>query len=215
MPAAGDTVIVREGATLTVDVDNAVVGTLELGSPAVNENGALAFNAGSILYVSTLNVGHTGAPGTNTGSIDMTNGGQLVLADTVAWNNAGNTWTPGSGTVVYGKPDNQNIPSAFHIGITPTYNNLIVSSLNTKTITGSDITVNGNLTIDASTTLAAAGFYIHVKGNWVNDGSFTSGGGAQVVYFDGAGGQNIGGTASYEFQSFNSFQHGWAQDCYR
>ena len=163
----------------------------------------MAFNAGSILYVSTLNVGHSVAP-VNTGSIDMTNGGQLVLADAVNWNNA-DTWDPGtgSGTVVYGKPDNQNIPSAFRIGGMPTYNNLIVRSLNTKTITGSDITVNGNLTIDAGTILSAgaAPYSIHVHGNWVNNGTFTSGGGFQTVYFDGLDLQNIGGTQDTNFNN--------------
>jgi hypothetical protein len=51
-PTSADTVIVRNQATLTIDVSNAVVGTLQLGSNQnPNSHGTLAFNSNSGLTV--------------------------------------------------------------------------------------------------------------------------------------------------------------------
>lgn len=72
-----------------------------------------------------------------------------------------------------------------------TYHNVIISGTGTKTITGGDITVNGNLTLSAGTLDASTSNYgISIKGNWVNSGgTFTSRSG--TVTFSGTSNQAI------------------------
>ncbi|MDD2942629.1 MAG: hypothetical protein PHC51_06650 [bacterium] len=60
------------------------------------------------------------------------------------------------------------------------------------TLSTNAIDINGNLLINATRTLDAAGFDINVAGNWTNAGSFISGAG--TVTFDGSGTLNGGGT---------------------
>ena len=94
LPTSGDDVIIQNGATVTVDINNATCSNLTIGSKG---NGTLIFNDGSILSVSgNLTLGDNN----NTGSFIMTNGGTLMVKGNFTVNNIGN-WTPGNGTIVY------------------------------------------------------------------------------------------------------------------
>jgi hypothetical protein len=87
-----------------------------------------------------------------------------------------------------------------------TYNNLLISS--TVSMTNTDLTINGNLTIGSGNTLDNSSFgrNINLLGNWTNGGTFTAGTG--TVTFNGTAAQTIGGTASTTFYGLtlnNSF----------
>jgi len=148
LPTSLDTVTVKNGATLTVDVTNAVCDTLELGISGGkdNGNGTLTFLDGtSMLSVATSVVIGNGA---RIGSIDMTGGGILQLGGTVTITNAG-TWTPGIGTVDYNGTA-QTVDTTFFT----TYNNLTLAGNGAKTTAG--ITVNGILSMEGTATASAA-----------------------------------------------------------
>lgn len=151
-PLSTDTVTVKNGATLTVDVTNAVAATLNLGisGGASNGNGTLSFSAGtSVLSVGTSLVIGNGA---KTGSINMASGGTLQLGGTITVTNGG-TWTPGTGTVDYNAAGAQTVDASFFTS----YNNLTLSGSGAKTTTG--VTVNGTLSMQGTATASAAPTY--------------------------------------------------------
>ncbi len=100
VPVAGDTVTIQNGATVTLNVSNAVCASIQLGgtTPA-SGSGILAFNSGSQVTVSgAITFGN----GSRTGSINMTSGGTLKAGSFTATNIG--TWTQGSGTVAAPPP---------------------------------------------------------------------------------------------------------------
>ncbi len=140
-PTSADAIIITNGATLTVDVSNAVCASIQIGTTTSTNTGTLSFNSGSQVTVSgTVTVGGSGGSG-RAGSINMGSGGTLV-AQALAVNAAG-TWTPGSGTVQL--TGNNTIPIAFFTS----FNNLTING-NTTTL-GATITVSGNLTVSSGT----------------------------------------------------------------
>jgi hypothetical protein len=64
----------------------------------------------------------------------------------------------------------------------------------------SNITVNGIVTIGASTTFNGGSFTHHIAGNWVNSGTFT--GTTSTVNFTGAG-SSISGTGTHNFNNLS------------
>ncbi|HET7670914.1 MAG TPA: DUF6701 domain-containing protein [Burkholderiales bacterium] len=145
-PGAGDTILVKNGRTLTVNVATAVVGAITLGggNPSGGQ-GTLSFNAGSALTL-TSSGGHTGlltlGGGGQAGNLNMNSGGTLTLngftSTTVG------TFTRGSGTIVL--TGTNTLPTAAAYA---TYTNLSVSA-NTTTL-GQNTTVAGNLNIIGGT----------------------------------------------------------------
>jgi hypothetical protein len=185
-----DDVIVRAGATLTVNVGNAACNSLQLGGTTGNGAGTLTFSGanriltvtglvqiggwgnanrdGTITFISTstLTAGSVifgGTGGTPAqGTITMTNGGTLNTGSLTVGAGGGGTWTPGTGTV------------------------------SLTTTIGVGLSINGNLNIGNGTTLSTSvsNFNMTVGGNWSNNGTFTPGTG--TVDFNGAGAGNIG-----------------------
>jgi len=83
------------------------------------------------------------------------------------------------------------------IASAPAYGNLSTNVGGTKTAGGA-LTVNGNLAIGTSTTFAASTFSHVIKGNFSNNGTFTTGAGSTVT-FSGTSPQTIGGSSATTF----------------
>ncbi len=188
LPNSTDTVEVKNAATLTVDVTNAEVGTLNLGigSGGSNGNGTLAFSAAtSSLYVATALVVGSGA---KSGSISMTSGGTLALGGTVTITMAG-TWTVGTGTVTYNGTaqtvDATFLTSYYNLtlagsgaktlpsGLTTVSNNLTMSGTANAT-TAANLAISGNLSVGSGTALiTGATFTLGVTGTTSVSGTLT------------------------------------------
>jgi fibronectin-binding autotransporter adhesin len=191
VPTSADAVTIANGVTVTVDVSNAAASSLEIGKGTGGCTGAgtLQFNSGSQLTVGgNVIVGDTGGAGA-AGSLVMTSGGTLKVAGSFTLTAAKSTFTRGTGTIEYSASAAQTVTAT-------TYNNLATSGSNTKTLAGF-ITVK-DLTIGASTTLAAGGNNIDINGNWNNNETFTASAG-QIVTFNGVT-QSISGSSATAFQ---------------
>jgi hypothetical protein len=190
VPCAGDTVIVKNGARLSVNINNAVCGSLQLGDPNAPSagNGRLRLSAANRALVvnGIITLGNS----TTTGSIDMSLGGTLTCNGFNAVNIG--TFNPGTGTIVLNATN--TLPSD---PLMDTFNNLIINGGTTSL--SQDTTVNGNMTIAASGTLdASAGNYrIDMLGSWYNlGGTFVERAG-RVNFGTGAAPQSINGETFY------------------
>ncbi len=147
LPSNSDTIIVKNGRTLTVNVSNAVASSIQLGSNTAPNagTGTLAFNAGSALEVSGA---VTLGSGTRSGTVRMTNGGTLTLRQ---FSYVNGTFTPGSGTVVMTATN--TLPNN---GTFSTFNNLTINGAGTTTSLGRDTTISGTLTLTSGTLAVGA-----------------------------------------------------------
>ncbi|PZF72344.1 T9SS type A sorting domain-containing protein [Taibaiella soli] len=161
LPGAADTVVIRGGNNITVDVSTAVCGVLRLSSIAANTAGTITFAAASQLAVSgDVIIG--GSTGQQKGTIVMTAGGMLQIGGGVTINSL-NSFTAGAGTIAY-----SGGPQTVSNGL-GAYNNLTLSGSGNKTTTG--ITVNGTLSL---------------QGNALVGNSFTYGTNAILEYKGGS-----------------------------
>ncbi len=79
-----------------------------------------------------------------------------------------------------------------------TYYDLTISGSGIKTVASTNLTINRNLLISAGTLdVSGSNFSINVKGDWTNNGTFTSQAG--TVTFSGTGLQNINGSSVTSF----------------
>ena len=139
--------------------------------------------------------------------------------------NAAGNMTMGAGTgLILGAPGNTNnisFPSAFAAGSinlnttstvtytananqtvsgVPTYGNLIILPGNTANRTrtlGAATVINGNLTVQGSATLATNNFGLTLRGDFINNGTFTEATG--TVTFNGTSLQSLGGSTNTSF----------------
>ena len=93
-------------------------------------------------------------------------------------------------TVYFSSASTQTIPSQY------TYYHLKAGGNATKSPDG-NLDVNGDLTIESSSTLDQNGNTINVAGDWLNSGTFTQG--TQTVTLDGTSAQSIGGSTTTSF----------------
>lgn len=193
VPDATEVMIIKNGATVTVDVSNAVANSISMGNGGGSAgNGTLRFNAGSQLTLSgTTGTVTLGASASYLGTLDMTAGGTLYVKAFLGNNPV---LIPGSGSIVM--TGTSTLPAAFS-----TYNNLTVSVPAGTVTLGAATTINGNLTITAGT-LSANNFNSGVAGNWTNNSSATAyTAGTSTVTFNGAAAQAIGGTFATAFNN--------------
>jgi len=87
----------------------------------------------------------------STSVTDMSSGGTLNLGGSPAWSGSSDTFTAGSGTVVYNRSGNQTVLTTASY-----YFNLTLSGSGTKTLAG-NTAVYGTLSIQGTATLAPAG----------------------------------------------------------
>lgn len=145
----------------------------------------LSLSGNMTLTSGTLNAGTLNA-------INMTSGN---------WTNNGGTFTPGNTTVTFNGTGAQAINGT---AASQTFNSITVSKpSNTLSVAGSTATLNlnSNMTLTSGTFDKGTANNIYVGGNWTNNGAtFTYGSG--TVHFNGAGEQNLNGSAST--QSFSN-----------
>ncbi|MBS1915616.1 MAG: SprB repeat-containing protein [Bacteroidetes bacterium] len=196
LPSSADFIQIRGGATVTVNVTNAVCGSLKIGGDNANNNtGTLAFattgnpfltvsgnvqvggdgnaiRTGTITFQNgaTLNAGSitlgsglaTPAPGT----ITMTAGGTLNVSGAITVNTvAGNTWTPGTGTV------NLSASSTLPTTIFTSFYNLTISNSAVVTFPSAK-SITNNLSIVSGSSLNL-GTSTHTAGTLTLGGSGT------------------------------------------
>ncbi|HKO82641.1 MAG TPA: hypothetical protein VJU78_19680, partial [Chitinophagaceae bacterium] len=96
-------------------------------------------------------------------------------------------------TVIYNGTGAQSINAV-------TYHNLAFSNGNTKTASAG-ITVNGDLSINASTTFSGGSYTHTLGGNWINNGTFTPG--TSTIQLTGASNTSIRGATTFNILTIN------------
>ena len=180
LTVSGGTFTAGTGVNTFSGSSQVISGTISI--PKVTVNGTYA-NTGT-LTVSTALAGS----GTLTQNANSTLniGGTSTVSTLAASANTPNT-------VAYNGSGAQTVMAT-------TYNNLTVSGGNTKTLAGA-ATVNGTLTIAASTTLADGGFTLTANGNVSNSG--THSGTGQISLTGGSGLHSLSGTGAYQNLTLN------------
>ena len=210
-PTSSDVVYIDNNYTVTVDQNNEVCGTLNIGGSASGYGtGTLVFNANTVLTVSgSVTLGYSG---TRTGTLTMTAGGTLQFTGTLTATTGYYTFTPGTGTIDYHgaaqtvvdmSSDYYNLTLSgsgtmtLPATMTNISNNLTLSGTVTTTTTVG-LTIGGAVSIGSGTTFSAASYTHNVAGNWTNSGTFNSN--TSRIIFNGTT-QSIGGTASTTFNN--------------
>ncbi|HMK04643.1 MAG TPA: hypothetical protein VK489_10645, partial [Ferruginibacter sp.] len=189
------------------------VHTINLNNQNMTVNGDLILSNGVSGRIINLNAG-TGTLGI-TGSLNQSAAAALVFSGagnlTIGkdYNYTSGSFTPSSGTVTYNGTGDQVVAGVV-------YNHLNINKTSGLATINADATVGGNLvvtageldnlataTITGNTTVNTGAIfrnfhYLHVQGNWTNNGTYTAS--SASIYFDGAGTQNI---SSSTFNNLN------------
>lgn len=212
-------VTVGSSSTFTA-TSTTTIGRLTFNGGIVHDNTAsLSFYAGTIRTTATQtwsglgSITTTGVIDVNTGTLTNNISGTVTCGGTLTgttWVQGTNTYlalgstTPASITTLTSTASGNTIEyksagSATMRG--QTYHHLIISGSGNKVIPTSDITVNGNLTINTGVlSNTTNNKNIILSGNWINNvatGGFTAGTG--TVTFSGASAQTLGGTGVTTF----------------
>lgn len=170
-------------------------GTLDLSTFTANRGTTVAGGSLTVANGATLRIGGTNTFPTNFGTHS------LSLTSTVEYNGLAQTITPetygnltlssSSGAVVKTMPS-----TAFTVfgNLTST----VGSGTGVSYTAASDILIDGNVNIGASTTFNGGSFTHEVDGNWVNNGTFT--GATSTVNFGGSG-SSLSGTGTHGFNN--------------
>ncbi|MBA2610639.1 MAG: PKD domain-containing protein [Bacteroidetes bacterium] len=178
-------------------------GTLQIGnstSPAnqiinINTNtsiGNLVVNSPNLIAnIITNNLNIVNDVVINSGSF-APNALQVTLGGN--WKNNGGVFTPSTSTVIFNSGASQSI---FKSG-GETFNHLVFSGAGVKTFS-SAITANGNLTLNAGSTIdvSTSNYQLTLRGNLINNGTFNTNNG--LVLLNGTAAQTIGGSSLTNF----------------
>ncbi|MES2734393.1 MAG: T9SS type A sorting domain-containing protein [Bacteroidota bacterium] len=150
----------------------------------------LVYNGTGAQTISVFNYDNLIISGSTGRAITLPSG-TIGIANSFTTNSQVFTVTAGNTFNYYGA-GNQTIRAAVN------YYNLSFATIGTKTI-DNNLTVTNDLTIGTGTTLSTSGssYNVTVGGNWINNGSFTSG--ISTIIFNGSGTQTISGTATSNF----------------
>ncbi|MFH1321161.1 MAG: T9SS type A sorting domain-containing protein [Bacteroidota bacterium] len=187
-PTSGDNIYVCNSAELTIDVADANCLGLYVGyeTGADKGKGAVKFDPGSKLTIHSpdgILLGTTSYKG----KLNMKNGGLLVTGSIYVFN-TDVEFDEGDGTIAM--TANNALPAEFD-----TYNNLIISG--GTAILNTDITIEGDLTINGILDVSVSSYKINIKGNWINNGTLVQRNGD--VIFKGNQSRTIGGSNTTEF----------------
>jgi len=172
IPVAADTVEIRGGFTVTVDVSNAVATSIQVGGNPGAGTGTLVFNSGSQLTVSgSVTLGSSITAGNN-GTLTMTSGGTLSAGSLALGSLSAKTWTPGTGTVVL--TTTNTIPAT----IFTTFNSLTITA-GTTLAANLSTSVNGTLTQTAN--IAVGSFTLTVNGAHIAGTNAVTGAGGYTL----------------------------------
>ena len=176
-------------SNLTINNTHASGAIISAAISATNVTGNLSVASG------TLNNGGFAIVGNGAKTFSVSAGASfLVSGTTSAFPSGFGTNTLGStSTVNYKGSGDQTI---FDVA-SPGYGHLILATGGTKTIATDGLDVQGNITISAGTTLAASSFTSNIKGNWINNGTFTAN--SSTI--------NFNGTSTISGSSANSFNN--------
>lgn len=152
--------------------------------------GQVSFN-GTSTFSGTANLFNVSLGGGNT--LTMGTSAVLGIAGTVTSSGTFNPSTNVPNTVNYNGTGAQAT-------VFTTFNNLTLSNGNTKT-PSAGLTVGGDLTIGAGTTFTGGTFTHAVSGNWVNNGTFTSG--TSTVQFTGSNDSHLTGATTFNNLTIN------------
>lgn len=223
VPTASDTVVIRNGDTVSLNVNTAAIQSLTINSGGVlQNNGTRTLNlAGNLVVTGTGRINLPNSTltlaansrwsGTATGTaislaaINM-GGRDLTFSNTASYTIALSGATPLSN---HGSFNNNGANRLVTIQLSGAnqawevystiYPQLQISGSGTKTYGASSIAILGNLTIDAGTTFdttAATGGNT-IGGNLSRDGTFTTAPGSGTWTFNGSSPQTIGGGVSF------------------
>ena len=219
LPNAGDALVIA--ANCTVD-NNALTDNVLYGTLTINSTRTLSWAASGTNRLNVTNVSAAAA----TGTINMSNGGKLIIRGT--WTSTNLTFTPGLGTVEI--QSSMTLPAAY-----TTYYNLTVNGAGITVNSGVSTTFNNDLTITTGTftsnsfnnivtgTCSVTGTYnsstagtktygnlsitggtfnatnnaVTINGNLIDNGTFTMGTGA--VTFTGATSNTLSGSSTTSF----------------
>ncbi len=201
---AGATLTVGDGTNEVIDLES---GTFEISAGTVNLQTEFFSNGGTFnMSGGTLNLNNSAAS-ERSYSMDLLGAsynftGGVIDLKNVSGNNAFAIWidksttpTGVSGGTLRLSATNANY--YIHAEESDLYNLEIAASAKTVTVHGSDLLLNGNLTL-SSGTLDAGLYDVYIKGNWVNNsGTFNYG--TRNVIFNGSSAQQILGSAASTF----------------
>lgn len=184
VPMGGENLIID--GICTVD-NNAGTNNVEYGILTLGTATARTLNW-AVAGTNRLNV-LTLATGSGVSTLDMTNGGTLVIRNSVT---AGlMNFLPGQGTL--------EIQASMLLPAVPEVNNLTINGAGAVVRLGGNVAINGNLTI-TSGTLNSNNFNTTIKKNWINNSSSAAFlGSTGTVTFNGSTAQSINGSFTTSF----------------
>ncbi len=157
LPNAGDALVIA--ANCTVD-NNALTDNVLYGTLTINSTRTLNWAASGTNRLNVTNVSAAAA----TGTINMSNGGKLIIRGT--WTSTNLTFTPGLGTVEI--QSSMTLPAAY-----TTYYNLIINGAGITVNSGIGTTINDDLTI-SSGIFTSNSFTNIVSGNCIISGTYNN-----------------------------------------
>jgi fibronectin-binding autotransporter adhesin len=166
-------------------------------SQSLDVSGAFSATAGTATFTGTSTLNGTA----NLFNVTI-NGTSLILSASSVLGIANTfTITAGSLNVSSNKPNTVifNGTGAQTVNAI-TYHHLTLANGNTKTA-AAGTTVNGNLTINTSTTFSAGSYTHTLLGNWINNGVFTAG--TSTVQMTGATNTSITGATTFNILTIN------------
>jgi hypothetical protein len=195
---AQDLGFVNTGATSGVVTG----GTLQLGNSTTPASQTISVNSSYPIYnlaVSSASVTAKVLTNALTVSNNITISSGTINANNLgitlggSWSNSG-SFVPGTGTVTFNSGSAQSI---FKSG-GETFNHLFFGGAGTKTFAG-PVTTSSNFSIASGSAVdvSTSNYSLTVKGNFTNNGTFTSRAG--LVTLNGTSAQSIGGTSVTDF----------------
>jgi len=186
VPTSADVVTISDGRTVTVNATDAACSSITLGGTGTGAGSITFASSGSPVLTVTNNI--STSTGTGISTITLVSGATLSANSIVNGGAHTNlTCDFSTGTVIYSSSGSTTIFAA-------TYDNLtIAAGSNKKTLAGTT-TVTGTLTI-SSGALIQSSFTLDLKGNFINNSTFSGGTGTTI--FDNNSAQTISGSGPW------------------